>query len=279
MNVSTQPSTSLTAWDDIKVEYSCLDAIGEFDFAMSPQAISVAFTPHDRVTWSVDRGASQVTALPAGSVFIYANHDFVWHKRERASEYINIALDQKFLNQVAVESGLSAPVELKHRVIFSDPTILHIAHLFKAEVLNDGLAGKLYIESLRNLLAVHLLRNYNQAVVKPALEKRALDAYKLNKVKDFIEERLAEDLSIADLAAVVHMSQFHFARTFKAATGTSPHRYLTQRRIERAKVLLEVTRLSVAEVAYSVGFTNQSHFAAQFYKITGTTPKTYRNYL
>ena len=75
------------------------------------------------------------------------------------------------------------------------------------------------------------------------------------------------------------MSQFHFARTFKAATGNSPHRYLTQRRIERAKVLLGVTKLSVAEVAYSVGFTNQSHFAAQFYKITGTTPKTYRNYL
>ncbi len=100
--------------------------------------------------------------------------------------------------------------------------------MFKAEVLNDGLAGKLYIESLRNLLAVHLLRNYNNAVVKPALEKRALDIYKLNSVKDFIEERLAEDLSIADLAAVVHMSQFHFARTFKAATGNSPHRYLTQ---------------------------------------------------
>ena len=89
-------------------------------------------------------------------------------------------------------------------MIFSDPTILHIAHLFKSEVLNSGLAGKLYIESLRNLLAVHLLRNYNQAVIKPALEERALDTYKLNKVKDFIEERLAEDLSIADLAAVVH---------------------------------------------------------------------------
>lgn len=278
MNVSTQLSTSLTAWDDINVEYSCLEAIGEFDFAMPPQAISVAFAPHERVTWSVDQGATQVTALPAGSVFIYANHDFVWHKRERVSEYINIALDQKFLNQVAVESGLSTPVELQHRVIFSDPTILHIAHLFKSEVLNSGLAGKLYIESLRNLLAVHLLRNYNFTAAKPVLVDGALDTFKLNRVKDFIEERLAEDLSIADLAAVVHMSQFHFARTFKAATGNPPHRYLTQRRIERAKVLLGVTKLSVGEVAYQVGFTNQSHFTAQFYKITGTTPKNYRKY-
>lgn len=58
MNVRIQPSTSSTAWDDIKVEYSCLNVIGEFDFAMPPQAISVAFAPHDRVTWSVDRGAT-----------------------------------------------------------------------------------------------------------------------------------------------------------------------------------------------------------------------------
>ncbi len=99
----------------------------------------------------------------------------------------------------------------------------------------------------------------------------------LNQVKDFIEEQLAEDLTIADLAAVVHMSPFHFARTFKTATGLPPHRYLTQRRMERAKFLLSVTRLTVAEVAYRVGFENKSHFSAQFRKATGTTPKAYRD--
>ena len=60
---------------------------------------------------------------------------------------------------------------------------------------------------------------------------------KLKQVKDFIEERLAEEITLADMAKVVHMSQFHFARAFKAATGQPPHRYLTQRRIERALLL------------------------------------------
>jgi AraC family transcriptional regulator len=78
------------------------------------------------------------------------------------------------------------------------------------------------------------------------------------------------------MAAVVHMSPFHFARAFKAATGQPPHRYLTQRRMERAKILLSVTRLPVAEVANRVGFSNQSHFSAQFRRATGTTPKGYR---
>jgi AraC family transcriptional regulator len=278
-SVSTQPSSlHLKAeWDGITVEYDCLNAIGQFDFAMPKHAISVAFTPHDRVTWSVDGGTTQTTALPAGSVFIYSSRDFVWHRRERESEYINMMLDPQVLNQVASENGLSTPVKIEHRVIFPDPTILHIAQLLKSEVNSGGFAGKLYTESLRNLLAVHLLRNYTGAVEKPTLDDSPLDTLKLNQVKDFIEERLAEDLSIADMAAVVHMSQFHFARAFKTATGQSPHRYLTQRRMEQAKVLLSVTRLSVAEVAYRVGFYNTSHFTAQFRKATSTTPKAYRD--
>ncbi|WP_233153924.1 helix-turn-helix domain-containing protein [Scytonema sp. HK-05] len=279
MHVSTQPSSlHLKAeWDGITVEYGCLSAIGQFDFAMPKHAISVAFAPHDRVTWSVDGGTTQTTALPAGSVFIYSSRDFVWHQRERESEYINMMLDPQVLNQVASENGLSTPVKIEHRVIFPDPTILHVAQLLKSEVNSGGLAGKLYTESLRNLLAVHLLRNYTGAVEKPTLDDSPLDTLKLNQVKDFIEQRLAEDLSIADMAAVVHMSQFHFARAFKTATGQSPHRYLTQRRMEQAKVLLSVTRLSVAEVAYRVGFYNTSHFTAQFRKATSTTPKAYRD--
>lgn len=263
-------------WENITVEYSCLEEVGEFDFAMPTQAISVAFLPHERVTWSVD-GQSKSTPLPPGSVFIYGDHNFVWHKRERASEYINILLEPKFLEQVAEDSGLSSPIELQHRVIFSDSTILHIAQLFKSELLNGGIAGKVYVESLRNLLAVHLLRNYNFTVTKPVLVESALDTFKLNKVKNFIEDGLAEDLSIADMAAVVHMSQFHFARAFKTATGSSPHRYLVERRMERAKVLLKVTRISIAEIAYGLGFANHSHFIAQFRKATGITPKSYRD--
>lgn len=275
---STESSlTTLRAeWHDITVEYSHLKAIGEFDFAMPRNAVSVAFAPHNRVTWSVDGGSSQTTALPPGSVFLYSCHDFVWHHRERASEYIHMLLEPHLLDQVASEYNLSTNVNVEHRVIFADPTILQVAQLFKAEVLNGGLAGKLYTESLKNLLAVHLLRNYSGAA-KPTLEDGPLDTLRLNQVKDFIEEQLAEDLAITDMAAVVHMSPFHFARAFKHAIGQPPHRYLTQRRTERAKVLLSVTRLSVAEVAYRVGYKNKSHFIAQFRRATGMTPKVYRD--
>jgi AraC family transcriptional regulator len=261
-------------WDGLQVEYGRLEAVGEFDFSMPQQVISVAFASHEQVVWSVD-GQLQRTGLPAGSVFLYGEREFVWHHRVKPSEYVNLALDPALLQQIAVENGLSA-TEVEHRVIFQDPTILHVAQLLKAEVLSGGLAGNLYVESLRNLLAVHLLRNHTRGIVQPETEVVHLDGLKLKQLKDYIEDHLAEDLALATLAALIPMSQFHFARVFKTTIGESPHRYITQRRIERAKMLLSVTQLSVAEVSYQTGFSNQSHFTAQFRKAIGMTPKQFR---
>lgn len=263
-------------WREFAVEYGRLEEVGEFDLAMPKQAISVAFVPHDRVSWSVDGARIQTTALPAGSVFLYADRQFVWHRREKPSEYVNLTLEPQLLDRVAAENNLSAPIELEHRVIFLDPTILQIAQLLKSEVVASGIAGDLYVESLRNLLAVHLLRNYTGASTAPAIEPGLLDVFKLKQVKDYIAEHLAEALTIADLAALIPMSSFHFARAFKAAIGMPPHQYITQQRIDRAKILLSATQLSIAEISYQVGFSNQSHFTAQFRKQTGATPKQYR---
>jgi AraC family transcriptional regulator len=265
-------------WKDIAVEYGVMEAVGDFDFTMPKHAIGVAFVPHDRVTWSVD-GLKQTTPLPAGSAFLYGDHEFVWHNREKTSEYVTIYLEPEFLHRTAIENELSTETKLAHRVIFPDSTIVQVAHLFKSELLNEGLGGALFAESLKNLLAVHLLRQYCESAPakKLVISGVALDAVKLKQVQDYIEEHLAEEIVIEDMAALIPMSQFHFARAFKATTGESPYKYLTQRRIEQAKVLLHMTKLPVAEVAYRVGFSNQSHFTSHFRKVTGVAPKVYRS--
>ena len=266
-------------WNGITVEYTRSDIVGEYDVSFSKQIIGVALAPQDRVTWRVETSTSQTTPLIPGSIFLYSSSDFLWLKRSHPSECVHMTLDPSLLKRVAADCSSSNNVEIDCRVMFADSTILHLAQLFKQEILNGGLAGQIYTESLANVLAVHLLRNYSGAVSEPVLRNTALDDIKLVQVKDFIEAHLADELAIADLAAVAHMSQFHFARAFKTATGQPPHRYVTQRRIERAKVLLSVTRLSVSDVAYRVGFSNQSHFTEQFRKATGMTPKSYRDQL
>lgn len=95
---------------------------------------------------------------------------------------------------------------------------------------------------------------------------------KLDAMLDFIDANLAEPLRLEALAARAGASRAHFVRRFRRLTGFSPHRYLTQRRIEKAKELLRGSRRNLADIALDVGFGNQSHFTQVFHQNTGMTP-------
>ena len=92
----------------------------------------------------------------------------------------------------------------------------------------------------------------------------------------FIEEHLDEGLTLPSIAQALTLSPHHFAHVFKRATGVAPHRYVMQRRIEKAKQLLVATDLPIAAIAFEVGCASQSHFSAMFHRATGMTPHAYR---
>jgi AraC-like DNA-binding protein len=103
-----------------------------------------------------------------------------------------------------------------------------------------------------------------------------LPRHKMERLRTFIEENVAQPLRVQDLAAVVHMSPFHFSRLFKQASGLSPHAYLVSCRVERAKRMLAESSLPLVEVGASVGFQTQGHFTEVFRRHTGTTPRRFR---
>jgi AraC family transcriptional regulator len=94
---------------------------------------------------------------------------------------------------------------------------------------------------------------------------------------DYINDYLERELSLNELAAIAQMSQCHFCRAFRQSTGRSPHQYLIQQRVERAKQLLKQGAMTIAEVAIACGFTHQSHLQRHFKRLTGMTPKTWLN--
>lgn len=98
----------------------------------------------------------------------------------------------------------------------------------------------------------------------------------LLRARDVIDTRYADPLDVATLASVACCSRAHFSRSFTRAFGTPPHRYLRQRRVERAKHLLATTDRSVLDVALEVGFGGAAAFSAAFRDVTGTTPAAYR---
>jgi AraC family transcriptional regulator len=108
------------------------------------------------------------------------------------------------------------------------------------------------------------------------VSRGGLAPHRLKRVLECIEARLADDLSLERLSAEVGLNPSHFSRAFKQSMGVSPHRHLVERRLARARELLEGTDLSVLQVALEVGFGSHSHFTTAFRRSTGCTPRRYR---
>ena len=98
----------------------------------------------------------------------------------------------------------------------------------------------------------------------------------LRRVREYVQLHLNESINLSMLAAVAGLSMHHFAREFKQSAGVTPHHYLIQKRIERAQQMLAQTDLSLAEIAYAIGFSDQGHLARHFRGLLGTTPREFR---
>lgn len=173
-----------------------------------------------------------------------------------------------------------AETEFKPRLYFHDSELWAIASKLKEQAAGSPAAGqRQYAESLGILLAHELLRLNNEAAGEASdasYVRGGLAGWQRNRVADYIEEHLAENVPLSTLADLARLSPFHFSRAFKQSFGAPPHRYLISRRIEQAKTLLAGNDRSVTEIGIAVGFTETSSFTSAFRKHTGVTPTSYR---
>lgn len=103
-----------------------------------------------------------------------------------------------------------------------------------------------------------------------------LPAWRVRRVTEHVEQNLDKPLPLTELAEVVHMSRFHFARLFRRTTGDPPHRFVIRQRIARACEFLACSELTIAEIAHRVGFRTHNHFTTMFRRVSGVTPSRYR---
>lgn len=201
-------------------------------------------------------------------------------------ECLSISLAPSLMSQIIEKSPNQ--VELYENHYIRDPLIQNIGFALLNEMKNDGEARcnssrseqsavtNLYAESLAQTLSLHLVKNYSNVNVQPSKFNTTLSGYKLRRVKEFINEHLEDEITLLKLAETVNLSQFHFLRAFKTATGATPQQFLTHQRIERAKQLIAESDLPLIEISARVGFKNQSHFTTLFRKFTSMTPKAWR---
>ncbi|NJK53576.1 MAG: helix-turn-helix transcriptional regulator [Leptolyngbyaceae cyanobacterium SU_3_3] len=190
-------------------------------------------------------------------------------------EFIHFYLEPAFISQLAYESINPDKVEFLLELKKADHLIHQIGLALRTDLELDGGNG-FYADSLATALSAHLLKHY-------ATRKHVLRSYddglpkdKLNVAIDYINTHLGKKILLADMAAKLHISQYHFCRMFKQSTGMSPHHYLMQQRVEQAKQLLGKPERTVTHIALECGFNNQSHFAKYFRRYTGVSPTRFR---
>jgi AraC family transcriptional regulator len=224
-------------------------------------------------------GRTLQTTMRSGDVIITPAGEpkILRHKNEAKIAKLRIA--PSFLDRICqdVRPRPVGGVELLDNFGTRDVHIERIARRLLAELSAEGFASRMYVESLANQLAIHLLRHYSSSKKSVEVPSTKLPRHKLQRATDYISANLREDLTLEKIAEVLSMSPYHFAHLFKQSAGLTPHRYVIQRRMERAKSLLRGTELSVTQIAHQVGYPNQSHFSMVFHRFTGQTPRRYRS--
>jgi AraC family transcriptional regulator len=239
--------------------------------------ILVTRPPEELDLWF--EGVRRHVPPPAGSIMLVPAGSPARVRTSGCPDALHIFLDPGLVARVGAEAFDLDPARLTVPPLDG----LDLPHLRASmlavddELTAGGAGGPLAAESLANVLAVHLIRH----ALTPRRPARGRDGVlprgRLRAVVEYIEQHLDAGPTLGQLAAVVGLSVYHFARQFKRATGLPPHQYVILRRIERAKQLLQGGGdRSLAEVAAHAGFADQSQFSHHFKRIVGVTPGQFR---
>lgn len=167
-------------------------------------------------------------------------------------------------------------VRLRDILKIQDPVISSSVAELAAEAAHPGLGGSLYVEALATQMAVRLLRQYSSVQSREPRRQGRLTPVQFNRLTEYIEDHLAESLSLEELAQTVSLSTWHFLRRFRDKFGVAPHAYVIDRRVARAKLLLHQGAIPIKEVAQRCGFSDQAHMTRTFRSRLGVTPSSLR---
>jgi AraC family transcriptional regulator len=235
--------------------------------------------PPVTVSARIDRYKFEKRVQPGEIIIVPAGMALEWTQQETANnDALHLYLHPHLLRTTAQAIDFDyAQISVEPRFAVIDEHIHHIALSLQYELKEANVIGRVYADSLANLLAMQLVRCYSY-LKDVQVSRGGIAPRKLRKAIEFIQANLDKEQTIA-LAAVaeeVQMSYFHFSRAFKQSMGVSPNVYMIEQRVERAKKLLSGSDLPIAEIALRAGFASQSHFTTTFRRLAWTTPKAFR---
>lgn len=216
----------------------------------------------------------EVAIIPAGAS---------WTCRAEGSDLpvmLLLYIRPLFVRSAARELNFShTEIGLTPQIGFKDKHICHVALSLLHELNEANVVGRLYADSLATGLAIQLVRRYS-SLKDVHVGHGGMAPHKLRRAIALIDHHFSDEeegrVALRAVARDVRMSYFHFSRAFKQSMGMTATNYIAERRIERAKKMLEETELPISEIALRSGFSSQSHFTTAFRRLAGSTPKAFR---
>jgi AraC family transcriptional regulator len=185
-----------------------------------------------------------------------------------------MTISDEALTAAAHDGGRRIELRLERELV--DPRLRALATAVDVERTAGFPSGRLFLDSIEQALARALVVGYAVRNYSVRVYRGGLSPARLRKIKELVQEKMEEDLSLEEMARAVGLSAAHFSQVFRNTTGQTPHQCLLWYRVQRAKDMLSSAEMRVLDVAIACGFKTQQHFARVFRAMCGASPTEYR---
>jgi len=259
----------------MRVEVNILESGTDPEVSVQPQpALMMALR-----TGSIEVGSRRSEMMRftfgAGEMCLVPRYDETWLRTDDL-HYLYLSVEISDTALAAACHGTRGDVELRRVGKLVDARIGALATAVNAERVAGFPSGRLFLDSVEQALAIALVNGYAAGRRAVQTHRGGLGPARLRRIKEFIDAKIEDELTLCEMAQTVELSTAYFSRMFRKSTGEAPHQFLLRQRLERAKTMLRSADGRVIDVAVACGFKSQQHFAQVFRHACGVSPTEYR---
>src|ERR1700739_908107 len=236
------------------------------------QAFAMMLRPGS-IEWRPKRNTLEKFKYAPGDLALCDRHVGEWVGLMNVS-HLQLGISDAAL--MACSDGAYGEGELRASRKFAEPRLSAMVAAVHAEMVAGFPSGRLFLDSVEQAMAVTLVNGHAVRHRPVQLYRGGLGSARLRRIKELVQAKMDDDLSLDEMAQSVGLSTAHFARMFRKSTGKTPHQFVLRQRLERAKAMLRAPDARVLDVALACGFKTQQHFAQVFRDVCGVTPTEYR---
>ncbi len=223
-------------------------------------------------------GAWTKTHCAPGDVSLLTRSQLSHWRWTREIDVSHVYLSENLVSGICAEvtDRCIADIRLQDVLKSHDPIVTAVVAAITREARQQALGSALYVEAVATQLVVHLMRNYASVTFREPSGKGRLSPSQVRRLTEYIDSRLRKQLNLETLAAVAGLGVWTFTRHFRESFGQTPHAYIIEQRVDRARRLLAQSCMPIKEVASVCGFADQAHMTRLFQTHLHTTPAMLR---